>query len=320
VKQAKETAVANALIVRKMTEEKLIELRRDGTALVKSPKFQTITISTAAGTVILGGVGGAFGTASGVVVGGAVGVVPAIFTFGLSIPTGAVIGSGVGLCTGTAGGAAVGAAAGGASGYGVYSYRVEINNGLITIKTKAKTNYDTALLKIEDAKKHVLAHKNNAMQKFNIQAIKDRASRAMLTAQKEAELRKGQIKAKISDPQFQKTSAAAAGGAVVGGTTGAGTGAVVGGTVGAAVGIPAAIFTFGLSIPVCAVIGGGVGLCTGGTVGTTVGAVGGAAGYKAYENRAEIEKNAKGRMLKLKEDAFKVTDSIIKGTTGGTVP
>merc|ERR1711862_8573 len=142
------------------------------------------------------------------------------------------------------------------------------------------TNYNTALLKIEDAKKNVLAQKNN------IQQIKTRASRAIVAAQTEAEMRKRQIKAKISDPQFQKTSAAAAGGAVVGGTTGAGTGAVVGGTVGAAVGIPAAIFTFGLSIPVCAVIGGGVGLCTGGTVGTTVGAVGGAAGYQAYENRA----------------------------------
>lgn len=309
---------ASAREFRKVTEKKLLELQRDGVTLVKSPKFQTISIATASGTVIIGSVGGAFGTALGVVAGGAVGVVPAIFTFGLSIPTGAVIGGGMGLCTGAAGGAVVGGAVGGASGYGVYAYRVEINNGVIQIKQRAKASYDSALLKIEDTRKSLQLKKNSTMQRFNLEVLKARASKALVDATSQAKSRRQQIQAKISEPQFKKTSAAAAGGAVVGGTTGAGTGTVVGGTIGAAVGLPAAIFTFGLSIPVCAVIGGGVGCCTGATVGGTAGAVGGAAGYKAYENRAEISASAKGKFNKIKEEAFKVQESIIKGTTGGT--
>jgi hypothetical protein len=43
-----------------------------------------------------------------------------------------------------------------------------------------------------------------------------------------------------------------------------------------------ALFTFGLSIPICAAIGGGTGLAVGSTVGASTGAVGGAAvGYGA---------------------------------------
>merc|ERR1719272_2864994 len=50
---------------------------------------------------------------------------------------------------------------------------------------------------------------------------------------------------------------------------------------GAVVGLPLAIFTFGLSIPIGASLGGGAGLCVGTAVGGTSGLVaGGAAGYK----------------------------------------
>merc|ERR1712151_1383607 len=61
------------------------------------------------------------------------------------------------------------------------------------------------------------------------------------------------------------------------------------GVVGAVVGLPAAIFTFGLSIPVCAVVGSAVGGGTGATVGGTTGAVGGgAAGYYGYKHKDNI--------------------------------
>merc|ERR1711879_917108 len=74
-----------------------------------------------------------------------------------------------------------------------------------------------------------------------------------------------------------------------GGTTGAITCGVVGGIVG----IPAALFTFGLSIPfgaaVGAAIGGGVGATTGATTGA---ATGGTAGYYGYKHRDGIKATA----------------------------
>jgi len=88
---------------------------------------------------------------------------------------------------------------------------------------------------------------------------------------------------------FQTTAASAAGGAVTLGTTGGVAGLATGTAVGAAVGVPAAFFTFGLSIPIGAAIGGTCGMVTGAAAGGTVGAVGaGAAGYGAYQKRDQI--------------------------------
>merc|ERR1712241_717530 len=98
------------------------------------------TLVTAGGTVTLGAVGGAFGLASGVVVGSAAGVVPALFTFGLSIPTGAVIGGTGGLALG----AATGGGFGGISACGAYKYRVEIKNKLVFVKIKTLKTFDDA--------------------------------------------------------------------------------------------------------------------------------------------------------------------------------
>ena len=57
------------------------------------------------------------GLASGSMAGAVVGLVPALFTFGLSIPIGAVLGGGAGLCVGTAVGGTSGLVVGGAAGY-----------------------------------------------------------------------------------------------------------------------------------------------------------------------------------------------------------
>merc|ERR1712045_695236 len=107
-------------------------------ALLKNPDFQTCTIATLGGTVTFGAVGGAFGLASGVVVGSAAGVVPALFTFGLSIPAGAVVGGTAGLALG----AATGGGFGGISACGAYKYRVEIKNRLVFIKIKTLKTFD----------------------------------------------------------------------------------------------------------------------------------------------------------------------------------
>merc|ERR1712070_910541 len=84
-------------------------------------------------------------------------------------------------------------------------------------------------------------------------------------------------------------------GAAAGGAAGGGAGVLTGGAVGALVGVVPAIFTFGLSIPVCAVIGGAIGGGAGATAGGTGGAVaGGAAGYTGHRYRKEIASGASG--------------------------
>merc|ERR1712241_1093228 len=56
------------------------KIQEQAFALVRDPQFQTCTIATAGGAITFGAAGGAFGLASGVVAGSAVGVVPALFT------------------------------------------------------------------------------------------------------------------------------------------------------------------------------------------------------------------------------------------------
>merc|ERR1712045_318933 len=58
-----------------------------------------------------------------------------------------------------------------------------------------------------------------------------------------------------------------------------------GATIGGVVGLPLALFTFGLSIPVSATIGGACGFVTGAAAGGTVG---GATGYRLYKRRDQI--------------------------------
>eukprot|EP00747_Dinoflagellata_sp_TGD_P211037 gnl/TRDRNA2_/TRDRNA2_84244_c0_seq1.p1 gnl/TRDRNA2_/TRDRNA2_84244_c0~~gnl/TRDRNA2_/TRDRNA2_84244_c0_seq1.p1 ORF type:complete len:390 (-),score=95.27 gnl/TRDRNA2_/TRDRNA2_84244_c0_seq1:451-1557(-) len=251
--------------------------------IAKEPKFQTITVSAAGGSLILGTAGGAFGLTSGIFVGGAVGVVPALLTFGLSIPAGAAIGGGTGLFTGTVVGTGVGAVGGGAAGSVVYRYRAEIENGYITVKTKVlctvKDTHSKALCTVEDAKtktvRAVLAKYEFARQ--SAQGVKLRICT-------KADQLKSNTRDIITAPKFKTTATYAGGGAVVGGTAGGAAGTVAGGAMGAAVGVIPALFTFGLSIPIGAAIGGGIGLCAGTVTGGSAGAVcGGAVGYKRYK-------------------------------------
>merc|ERR1719162_2916050 len=77
------------------------------------------------------------------------------------------------------------------------------------------------------------------------------------------------------DRTTQITAASAVAGSVALGATGGVAGLATGGTIGAAVGVLPALFTFGLSIPICACIGATTGAFAGVTTGGTVGAVGG---------------------------------------------
>merc|ERR1712176_4965 len=67
-------------------------------------------------------------------IGAAIGLVPAIFTFGLSIPVGAALGGGIGATTG----GTVGFGTGGALGYGIYTKRAEINGAAGSVKDFVK--------------------------------------------------------------------------------------------------------------------------------------------------------------------------------------
>jgi len=106
---------------------------------------------------------------------------------------------------------------------------------------------------------------------------------------------KGRILA--ANPKARVTAASAAGGAAALGATGGAAGLVAGGAVGVACAVPAAFFTFGLSIPVGLMLGAGTGLCVGTAAGGTAGFVsGGAAGYGAHsvhENKGAIASKAK---------------------------
>merc|ERR1711972_1127873 len=76
--------------------------------ITSDKRFQITVASAGAGAAVCGTVGAAGGTIVGGTAGALIGVVPALFTFGLSIPIGAVIGGGTGCVVGAASGASVG--------------------------------------------------------------------------------------------------------------------------------------------------------------------------------------------------------------------
>jgi len=286
--------------------------------LIKDPHFKTVTISTGSGAIILGGVGGAFGTASGVVVGTTLGALPALFTFGLSLPVGAAVGGGVGGAAGVVVGGSTGAMCGGAAGY---RYRVEIKEGVIYVKAKAVESVQKTRLTILDAGKNLKAKVNATAL-----SVKDKSVAAK---KKLASKLAAAWTATTNDrTRLQVSAASAVGGAAVlapvGGAVGACTGTVAGGIVG----LVPALFTFGLSIPVCAVIGGGMGLCAGTATGGCAGVVGGSTiGFGGYTYRKEVSakyqetqqtiKNKVAETTKYARDKVEAVKARVSGT-GGT--
>merc|ERR1712151_428190 len=132
--------------------EKYAQIR----ATASEPKVQGTVVSAAGGAVTMGAGGGVMGLTAGAGIGAAVGVVPAIFTFGLSIPVGAFMGGAFGLCAGTVVGGSAGLVGGGAVGYYGYERRNEIKGAAKGASDKA-TAYASAL------KERALASKNFAI-------------------------------------------------------------------------------------------------------------------------------------------------------------
>jgi hypothetical protein len=286
--------------------------RARAVTLTKDPHFRTVTVTTGCGAITLSAVGGAFGCATGIVTGSIAGTIPALFTLGLSIPAGGVIGGGVGLAAGVTAGGAAGAAGGGLAGYGGYKYRAELAAGVLQVKTSAKGGIESVKVRIVDSKN---AARNNANR--CLEFVSSKASQAGSA-----------VVARLPETSKLERKHYVAGGAGAGAVAGGGAGCVAGGAIGAAVGVPAALFTFGLSIPVCAVIGAGVGTSAGSTGGAVVG---GAAGYGGHKYRKEIDTNVRGFRARLSNSAghikAKATErathareqiSAMLGGTGGT--
>merc|ERR1711934_623432 len=125
-------------------------------AKAKSSQAYTFATTTKAGVTTSGAVagavvGGSTTGALGTVAGAAIGVVPAIFTFGLSIPAGAIIGG----CVGTAVGGSAGAVGGGLAGYGGFTHRQAISERVQSSWSKVQEIKTKGVTKLVDAKESV---------------------------------------------------------------------------------------------------------------------------------------------------------------------
>merc|ERR1712093_193855 len=137
---------------KKYALEKCAQIR----TIASKPNVKVTALSAAGGAATLGAGGGLVGITAGAGIGAAVGIVPAIFTFGLSIPIGAFIGGACGLCAGTVVGGSAGLVGGGAAGCYGYEHRDEIKGTVKGVGEKAN-GYAGAL------KARVLASKDYAI-------------------------------------------------------------------------------------------------------------------------------------------------------------
>merc|ERR1719161_2273240 len=279
-----------------------------GGVMVKEPRLHGTSVSAAAGAISLGAVGGAMGAASGAGMGMAAGVVGAPFSFGLTIPFCGVVGGGVGLCAGATVGGGAGAVAAGSTGYAVYTYRVQIKDGVVYVRAKVTDGKEMATLKMACTMASIKdqAHEKGVAAKTTVmnivgdlktktvegtQIVKAKSLGVHDATQIRVSKAIGYTKTRASELGAKlRENKVAAGSTVVLGTAGGAAGTVTGGVAGAAVGLPAALFTFGLSIPVCAAVGSGVGLCTGVVVGGSTGAAAGT----AFTCRGQIKEQACG--------------------------
>jgi len=332
------TAKEKVVVVLKDVKSKSLQTKDKALVILRNPEFQKTTLSTAGGSITFGAIGGAFGLASGVAVGSAVGLAPALFTLGLSIPVGGTIGGIGGLCTGTL----IGSSSGGVAGFTVYRYRIEISNGVMTVKMKTyellSNGKSRAVKTYNGASTRAIKAYNGASQavgvrvyKFQV-AVSDVAGRAKTCSIAALQLAKTKASAAYcatTETRLGVTTASAVTGAVVGGTSGA----TLGTFAGAAVGVVPAIFTFGLSIPAGAMMG----FCAGTAVGGSTGAVGGGlVGYTGYTVKQKYGKaivesvqsslsmastkagNLKQKTFNRAAEATQSMKSMVRASTGGS--
>jgi hypothetical protein len=165
----------------------------------------------------------------------------------------------------------------------VYKYRVQINEKIVVVKVMLENAANTTKVKVCALKDQAVETVVDLRAKTT-SFVKDTTTKALEAAGKAKTAASAKASSAITFATTTKTgvaSTAAVAGGVVCGATGGGAGALAG----AAVGVVPAIFTFGLSIPVCATIG----LCCGTVAGGSFGVVsGGALGYGGFKHRKEL--------------------------------
>jgi hypothetical protein len=170
-----------------------------------------------------------------------------------------------------------------------------------SVKEKTSEVASNARLRVSTAAS-VLSHASDKVLAVRDQATTERASSVALVIKKRTDELRDSAVLLAQDPKAQVTAASAVGSAVVVGSIGIATGSLAGGVVGCAAGVPAALFTLGLSIPVGGVLGTGTGFCVGGAVGSTVGLVGGgAAGYGVYTKKDDLRETINTGLGSLRE-------------------
>lgn len=294
--------------------------------IIRDPSFKTMTVKTGTGVVVLGTAGGAFGSVSGVVIGSAAGLIPALFTFGLSVPAGAVIGGSSGLFLG----ACTGGAAGGLTGFTTYKYQAQIDEAVLHMKVWLDEKVFVVLIQsLMDYQKwcdktcDILADRIiDTAKKSRAVGIKVKENAQELSAfiQEKAAETSAMVKSHALEVLELATTTrlgVTSSTAVVGGAVAGVAGGAMGALTGAAAGVVPAIFTFGLSIPV----GACVGLCMGAAAGGSAGALGGGtAGFAGFTYRKELSASASYVKSKAQSSASQVTKrvkSFVAGT-GGT--
>lgn len=272
----------------------------------EDPEALGFVIVGSGGALCLASAGALTGATLGGATGTAVGVVPAIFTFGLSIPAFAATGCVSGLALGTSAGGCVGFIGGGACGYGVACFRREIERCALCTAGFCHDVYAFVVVKPVNKVKSAS------------RAVGDKVGQASSATRRKAGAAAQGAKDFVADRRVQAAAAGASVGGVTLGATGAAAGTTVGAASGALVGLVPALFTFGLSIPVCAVVGGGAGLCVGATVGTATGVVGGGAlGVTTYAYRRAPGQAVSYTRTKAR-GALNFASGLMAGSTGGT--
>lgn len=265
-----------------------------------------VLVGTGSG-LCLGSGGAVVGAIVGGTLGSAIGVIPAIFTFGLSIPAGAVVGGGGGLLFGSLAGGSAGFVAGGTCGYTVAYLRTDIRRCILCVNARCHDVYSTLVVKpITKVKR-------------TSRAVGDTLHSAREETRRKAKETAEGLKILVSDRRVQASAAGAGMGAATLGTAGATAGTAIGVAGGALVGLVPALFTFGLSIPVGAIVGGGTGLCIGATAGTATGFVGGGVvGAAAYTYRNK-PRDVMAFTTDKARGALQFASKIIPGSTGDTI-
>jgi len=139
---AYERAIASAGKQLKVGRSRAGEMADKAKAAAKDGKVQATAAGAASGAALLGAGGASAGLVAGTTAGAGLGLIPALFTFGLSVPAGAFLGGGAGLLFGMAMGSTAGALGGAAAGNKVYAKRDEIREGAQSTLSKVSSGTD----------------------------------------------------------------------------------------------------------------------------------------------------------------------------------